>query len=221
VVQAVVGSNPIAHPRTPHLAPGDLECPLSLKRADADRALVGVQRRYLAALGVAILAIAASLAIPKGNGSQPQVSQQQLRGMERAALQRLRPPRDFTRIDKGCTVDQCYLTSDSTGQVQALVPQFLRSSGLQPLGRLRAAEPVAQLEASHWSIAPGDSLVIACKRVSASASDPLETCQDAGRIGPTLVNVLVRPVVACQKRTCVNLRKTEVLAWSVALPDGS
>lgn len=167
------------------------------------------------------MAVAAYLAVPKGKTAQPHVSQRQIQAMERAALRRLHLPRDFKRLAKGCEVGLCYQTSAPTGEVEALMPQLLRSAGMQPPGRLRAAEPVALLAAAHWATASRDPLVIACKPVSASPSDPLKMCQDAGRIGPTLVNVLVRPEIACEKRKCVNLRKTDVVAWAVALPDGT
>lgn len=193
---------------------------LNINRGDADTASVPLQWRYLVALGVAILALAAYLAVPKGSTAPPQVSQRQIHAMEGAALQRLRLPHDFTRSNKGCTAGLCYVTSARAGEVEALMPQLLRSAGMQPPGSFRAAEPVAQLKAAHWSTASRDPLVIACKRVSASPSDPLEMCQDAGRVGPTLVNVLIRPEIACRKRECVDLRRTQVIAWAAALPNG-
>lgn len=180
-----------------------------------------IQRRYVVALGVAILAIAAYVAVPKGTPRPPQVSPRQIRAMEQAALQRLRLPHDFKRVDRGCPVGRCYLTSTPAAEVVTLMPELMRSGGIQPLGRLRAAEPVAQLRAAHWSTASRDPLVIACKHLSTSPPGMLETCQDAGRVGPTVINVLVRPDVACHNRVCVNLRKTDVVTWSVALPSGA
>lgn len=179
-----------------------------------------IGRPYLVAVGVAILAIAAYLAIPKGKPAQPRASETQIRAMEAAALQRLRLPHEFKRLGNGCPVGLCYAISAPSGEVEALMPRLLRAAGLQPLGPLRAAEPVAQLEASHWSTASRDPLVLACKSISASPTSPLQTCQDAARVGPTLVNVLLRPYIACRKSVCVNLRKTEVVAWAVALPGG-
>jgi hypothetical protein len=176
-----------------------------------------VGRRYLAVLGVAILAFIAYAAIPKHRGERSQVSSSRLHAMELGALQRLRLrlPESFKPVSKGCPIGRCYLASMPAPEVEAMMPGLLRSAGFQPPGRLLTAEPIAKLRADHWSTASRDPLVMACKRTSTSI---LETCQDAGRTGSTLVNVLVRPAVACQHRTCVDVRKAEVITWSAALP---
>jgi hypothetical protein len=176
-----------------------------------------VGRRYAVALCVAILAFVAYLAVPKHNAGRPQLSSSQLHAMEVAALQRLRLPQSFKRIGKGCHFGRCYLANAPASEVEAMMPGLLRSAGFQPPGGLIAAEPLAQLRADHWSTASRDPLVMACKR-STSRTSPLETCQDAGRIGSTLLNVLVRPAMACQKGTCVELPKAQVITWSAALP---
>jgi hypothetical protein len=175
-------------------------------------------RRYAVALCVAILAFVAYLAVPKHNAGHPQLSSSQLHSMEVAALQRLRLPKSFIRIGKGCHIGRCYLANASAPEVEAMMPGLLRSAGFRPPGKLLAAEPIARLRAEHWSTASRDPLIMACKRVATSGTSPLETCQDAGRIGSTLLNVLVRPVTACQKSSCVDLRKAQVITWSAALP---
>lgn len=172
-------------------------------------------RRFVVVLCVAVLALVAYVAVPKHTSGHPQVSARQLHAMELAALQRLRLPQSFKAVGKGCHTGRCYLVDAPAAEVEAMMPGLLRSAGFQAPGRLLAAEPLAALRADHWSTASRDPLVMACKRVSTS---PVETCQDAGRIGSTLVNVLVRPAVACKKGSCVALRKAEVITWSAAVP---
>jgi hypothetical protein len=99
------------------------------------------------------------------------------------------------------------------------MPGLLRADGIQAPGQLRAAEPVAALKLAHWSIASHDPLVIACKTAHSSSGDPLNVCQDAGRVGTTLINILVTPYRACRNHSCVEPRTTEVVAWSMALPN--
>lgn len=188
------------------------------RRLVADTASVLVGRAYLAALCAAIVAVVVYVAVPKHAAKQPQLSSSQLHAMEVAALQRLRLPHSFKRIDKPCPVGRCYLADARATQVEAMMPRLLRSAGFEPPGRLLAAEPLAKLRADHWSTDSRDPLVMACKRTSTSGTTALTTCQDAGRIGSTLVNVLVRPVTACHKSTCVDLGKAEVITWSAALP---
>lgn len=184
-------------------------------RRAADTATVLVGRRYLVVLCVAILGLVTYAAIPKHRAARSQVSSSRLHAMEAAALQRLRVPQSFKPMTKGCPIGRCYLAKVPAAKVEAMMPGLLRSAGFQPPGRLLAAEPIAKLKADHWSTASRDPLVIACKRLSTSS---LQTCQDAGRVGPTLLNVLIRPAVTCQKGTCVDLRRAEVITWSAALP---
>lgn len=167
---------------------------------------------------MAILAFVAYVAVPKHNAARPQLSASQLHAMEVAALQRVRLPESFKRISKGCHIGRCYLANAPASEVEAMMPGLLRSAGFQPPGGLLAAEPIAKLRAEHWSTASRDPLVMACKRISTRGTSPLETCQDAGRIGSTLLNVLVRPVMACLKGSCVDLRKAQVITWAAALP---
>jgi hypothetical protein len=184
----------------------------------ADTASVLVGRRYAVALCVAILAFVAYVAVPKHSAGRAQLSTSQLHAMEVAALQRLRLPQSFKRLDKGCRIGRCYVANAPATEVEAMMPGLLRSAGFQPPGKLLAAEPIALLRADHWSTTSRDPLVMACKRISSSGTSPAETCQDAGRIGSTLLNVLVRPAVACPKGTCVELPKAQVTVWSAALP---
>src|SRR5207248_4432582 len=100
----------------------------------------------------------------------------------------------------------------------AIVPGLLRSAGVQPPGRLAQAEPVAQLRRAHWSTTTRDPLVVACKPTHI-AGTTLTQCQDAGRVGPTLINVLITPYHRCQDHTCAELNKTYVYAWSMEFPD--
>ncbi len=178
-----------------------------------------VRRSYLVALGAAILAIAAYVAIPSQSApSPPHLTSGQEHAMEAAALRRLGLPSSFKPISRGCSIGHCYLVKAPASAMEALMPHLMRSAGMQPLGRLRSAEPLAQLKAAHWSTASSDPLVIACKRISASPSDAPSACQDAARIGPTLVNALIRPSVVCRKQACVDQGLTEVVTWAVAYP---
>ena len=103
-------------------------------------------------------------------------------------------------------------------RVASMMPGLLRSSGIQAPGALRAAEPVSALRAGHWATGFRDPMVIACRTSYTSAKALLTSCQDAGRVGKTLINVLVRPYASCAKQTCVQPGKAEVLAWATALP---
>jgi hypothetical protein len=179
-----------------------------------------VGRLYLVALGLAIVGLAAYAAVPKSKPPAP-VSDAQARTMALRALHRLRLPSEFVRVAKGCSAGHCYLVAGSSTQVAARMPGLLRAAGLQRPGELRAAEPIAMLKAAHWSTASHDPLVIACKTVYTSSRQPLRICQDAGRIGPTLINVLVTPYRTCRHHTCVKPRLTEVVAWAVTLPKSS
>jgi hypothetical protein len=138
--------------------------------------------------------------------------------METAALARLKFPQDFVRRANGCTTARCYVVAAPSQRVVSMMPGLLRSYGLQPPGSLRFAEPIAALKAGHWSTSSRDPLVIACKTSYSSSHAALTSCQDAGRVGDTLVNVLVRPYEPCNKESCAQPTKAEVLAWSAALP---
>jgi hypothetical protein len=176
-----------------------------------------IGRLYLVALGLAIVGLAAYAIVPKAKPSGP-VTEAQMRAMEHAALQRLRLPSDFVRVKKGCSSDRCYLVSSPSTQVVAAMPSLLRADGIQRPGPLRAAEPIAGLKLRHWSTASRDPLVIACTTTHSASGEPLGVCQDAGRVGSALLNVLVTPYRACSTHACVESRVTEVLAWAVALP---
>jgi hypothetical protein len=174
----------------------------------------------LLALCVAILAIVAYAAVPNHKAARQQASPSasQLHAMEVAALNRLRFPNTFSRLSKPCPIGRCYIANAPVAEVEAMMPHLLRAAGFRPPARLLAAEPIAKLKADGWTTQSPDPLVMACKRVSTSATSPVETCQDAGRVGPTLVNVLVRPAAPCHKGACLALGKAEVIAWSAALP---
>jgi hypothetical protein len=152
--------------------------------------------------------------------AQRQATDRQLRSMEAAALKRLKVPSSWVPIQHGCPGGHCYLVAAPSSRVVAQVPGVLRASGIQPPGSLRAAEPVALLRASHWSTASTDPLVVACKTIHAGSANGLAVCQDAGRVGPTLINVLVGPYQPCHRVTCSDPGKTKVYAWSVAYPTG-
>jgi hypothetical protein len=144
-----------------------------------------------------------------------------MRALETAALKRLKFPSGWARMERGCSPGQCYVVDRPSSTVVAEMPALLRASGIQPPGSFRVAEPVAMLRASHWSTASRDPLVIACRTIQTRGSAGLMVCQDAGRFGPTLVNVLVGPYQPCQKVSCSQPGRTEVHAWSVAYPTGT
>lgn len=177
-----------------------------------------IGRPYIAVLCLAVVALAVYLVVPKGaTKSPPARSEAQLHSLELAALGQLRLPRQFVPLRKGCTVERCYVIDRPATEVAAMMPGLLRADGFEPLGRLKAAEPVAMLRLAHWSTASSDPLVVACRRVSVSGA-PLTMCQDAGRVGQTLVNVLASPYQPCHKPSCTDARRTEVQAWSTAFP---
>jgi hypothetical protein len=183
--------------------------------------LVIVQRRFLMAAGLALLALVASIAfLGRGSSAPKRVTAAQIRSLEVAALQRLKFPSEFVRTTRGCPRGSCFLVDAPSTQVAAEVPALLRASGMKPPGSFRAAEPVALLKAAHWTTTSPDPLVVACKAIPVRGTGALVACQDGGRFGPTLVNVLVGPYQRCQKGTCSGPRKTEVQAWSVAYPTG-
>jgi hypothetical protein len=188
------------------------------RRLSADTATVLVGRRYVVALCVAILAIVAYAAVPRHKTAQPQASSGHLHAMEVAALNRLRLPHNFTRLTKGCAIGRCYLANAPVAAVQTMMPTLLRTAGFKPPGSLLAAEPISKLKADGWTTHSSDPLVMACKHISTSSISPIEKCQDAGRVGPTLVNVLVRSAKPCHKGACLALTKAEVITWSAALP---
>jgi hypothetical protein len=172
---------------------------------------------YLVVLGLAVLGLAAYAVVPKAKPPGP-VTEAQVRAMAQAAIQRLHFPNDFVRVRKGCSSDRCYLVSKPSNQVAAAMPGLLRADGFGGPGQLRAAEPIAALKLSHWSTASRDPLVIACKIVHSASGDALSVCQDAGRVGSTLINVLVTPYRTCRNHACVEPRVTEVVAWVAPLP---
>jgi hypothetical protein len=180
---------------------------------------VRVRPQYVIAAIVATLAIAVTYAaVQTGNTRPKQASARQIRAMEQAALRRLKLPAGFKRIVSGCKIGQCYLTSASASEVETLIPRLMGAAGMRPVGSLRAAEPVAALRASHWSTTSRDPLVIACRPLFLPAGGHIETCQDAARIGSTLINALTRPYFACQRRVCA--RRTELVTWAVTFPNG-
>lgn len=188
----------------------------------ADKGRMRLGRLYVAALCLALVGLVAYTAVPKHATGHPRpASGPQMRAMESAALERLHFPASFVRLSRGCPVGRCYLVRTPATRIVAIMPGLLRSAGLQRAGALRAAEPVAALRQTHWSTAFPDPLVIACKTVYTSARQPLGMCQDAGRFGATLVNVLVTPYAPCHQRSCVKPGMTEVIAWSVAFPTGA
>jgi hypothetical protein len=179
-----------------------------------------VGRLYLAALALAIVGVATYAIVPKAKPARP-VTEAQIQAMQHAAIARLRFPSDFVRVQKGCSIDRCYLVAKPSTQVVAIMPRLLRADGIEAPAQLRAAEPVAALKLAHWSTASRDPLVIACKTVYSPSRQPIGMCQDAGRIGTTLINVLVAPARGCRHHSCVEPRRTEVVAWAVALPRNS
>jgi hypothetical protein len=181
--------------------------------------LVGVRRPYVVALCLAIAAVGAGFASGMGHSKAKRApAERQLRAMEAAALTRLKFPQDFVRRTHACTTARCYVVAASSQRIASMMPGLLRSYGFQAAGSLRFAEPIAALKAGHWSTSSRDPLVIACKTSHSSSHAALISCQDAGRFGDTLVNVLVRPYEPCNKESCAQSTKTEVLAWSAALP---
>lgn len=185
----------------------------------ADKGLVRVGRGYVAALGLAIVALAAVLIAWSGNrrATRPP-SARQRSAMEARALQRLSLPARFVPLTRGCLARRCYVVGAPSAQVAAEMPGLLRSAGFERPGPLRAAEPVGLLRKARWSTASRDPLVIACKTLFAPGKGPMMRCQDAGRIGETLVNVLVVPYQSCRTLACADPRRAEVLAWAVAYP---
>lgn len=181
--------------------------------------LVRVGRPYVVALPLVLAVLAALLltGVVHRNAPGP-LTERQILAMETAALKRVKFPQNFVRVERGCTVARCYLVAAPSSQVAAGMPGLLRSSGVQSPGSLRSAEPVAALKAGHWSTDSRDPYVIACKTSFTSTNTPLTRCQDAARVGETLINVLVRPYEPCNKPSCAQTGKAEVLAWSVALP---
>ena len=180
-----------------------------------------IQRRFLTVGGLALLALVASIAfLGMGSSAPKPATARQIRGLETAALQRLKFPSDFVRTEKGCLDGTCYLVGAPSTQVAGEVPGLLRGLGMKPPGSFRAAEPVALLKAAHWTTTSSDPLVVACKAIPAHGTGALVVCQDGGRFGSTLVNVLVGPYQPCHKVTCSDPRKTLVHAWSVAYPTG-
>lgn len=176
-----------------------------------------VGRVYLVMLGLAVLGLAAYALVPKSKPAGP-VTEAQMRAMSRAAIQRLNLPGEFVRVRKGCSSDRCYLVSRPSTEIAAAMPTLLRADGFARPGRLRNAEPIAALKLSHWSTASRDPMVIACKTAHSSSGVPLSVCQDAGRVGSTLINLLVTPYRTCQHHSCIEPRVTEVVVWAVPLP---
>lgn len=177
-------------------------------------------RGFLAALCLALVALVAFVAVSNGGRQlNQQASERQMAAMQSAAMKRLDFPGDFVRIDRGCSVSDCYLVASPASRVAAIVPRLLRAAGVQPPGRLLAAEPVSMLRLDHWSTTSSDPLVIGCKTTYTSADRPVSKCQDAGRVGQTLINVLIAPDQPCHDNTCSNPAKTEVFAWAVAFPN--
>lgn len=181
--------------------------------------LVRVGRWYVAALGVAIVSLGAFFLASSGNhsASRPPTARQ-LAALESDALRRLDFPSAFVPLRRGCLAKRCYLVSAPAAQVAARMPGLLRSAGFASAGELRVAEPVAMLRQAHWSTNSRDPLVIACKTTSVPGKGPMTQCQDAGRIGQTLVNVLVMPFQPCSSQSCADPRRAEVLAFAVAYP---
>ena len=185
--------------------------------------LVALQRRYLVALGlvvVGLLAFLVSWSRSGGSNAARHVTERQMHVLETAALNRLKFPGGWVRIKRGCPAGRCYLVAAPSSTVVAQMPGLLRASAIEPPGSFRAAEPVSLLKASHWSTNSRDPLVIACKTISTRGVGGLAVCQDAGRFGPTLVNVLVGPYQPCHKITCSDPGRTKVYAWSAAYPTG-
>jgi hypothetical protein len=138
--------------------------------------------------------------------------------MEASALARLNLPPSFVRLAKGCPTARCYVVGRPAERVAAMLPAMMRAAGIRPPGRLKSAEPLAQLRSAHWIVGSSDPLVMACKTVSTKAGWHQPVCQDAGRVGPTLVNVVVEPYQPCHQPSCTQLGRTEVLTWAVAVP---
>lgn len=175
----------------------------------------------MVALCLAVAALGVSVVVIRHSGSATaQPSERQLLAMQSAALGRLKLPDDFVPLSRGCTTDRCYLVAAPASDVTRLMPTLLRSAGIQPAGSLRAAEPVGLLKLAHWSTDSRDPLVIACKAIDTPAQRELSTCQDGGRVGQTLVNVLVKPYEPCNRQACTESGTTEVLTWATAFPSG-
>jgi hypothetical protein len=168
---------------------------------------------------VAVLAGAGLLVLHSGSSRKALPSPQQTRAMEASALRRLTFPRDFVRLAKGCPTAACYVVGRPAARVATLLPGMMRAAGIQAPGRLKFAEPLAQLRSAHWVTSSSDPLVLACKTVSTQSGWHEPVCQDAGRVGSTLVNVLVEPYQPCHQPSCTQLGRSEILTWAVALPE--
>lgn len=170
------------------------------------------------ALLVTVAAAVALLALRNGNSANRPSSPRQTQAMEAAALARLALPKGYVRLSHGCAASRCYVVGQPATRVAAALPGLMRGAGIKPPGQLRSAEPIAQLRSAHWVTGSNDPLVIACKTVAAKSGWHEPVCQDAGRVGPTLVNVLVEPYQPCHRPSCTQLGRSEVLAWAVAFP---
>ena len=168
-----------------------------------------------------VLGLVVFVALRGSGTAHSHVTEQQVLAMQSSALNRLKFPASFVRVQRGCLKGRCYLVASPASRVTTMVPRLLRLAGMQTPGKLLAAEPVAMLRADHWSTASHDPLVVACKTTDTSAQLPLRTCQDGARIGQTLVNVLIAPYRPCGNATCADPRRTEVVTWSVAFPTGA
>lgn len=182
---------------------------------------MSIHRSYAVALGLVIIAAVVALATSSHSSSKSKaLTKQQIAALEASTLQRVKFPSDFVRVERGCSRGRCYIVNTSPSHVVATVPALLRSAGFQPVGSLRAAEPIALLKKAHWTTTNADPLTIACRTQYTVNHTPETECQDAGRIGQTLVNVLVGPYHLCDSRSCAGQpSKTGVLAWAVTIPN--
>jgi hypothetical protein len=184
--------------------------------------LVRIGRWYIAALGLAIVALGAFLLAWSGQAKPTRApTARELARLETGALRRFRLPGRFVPLTRGCLARRCYFVAMPSAQVAAEMPALLRARGFERPGRLRLAEPVALLRQSHWSTASRDPLVIACKTTYVPGKGRLTRCQDAGRTGETLLNVLIVPFQPCRSQACADPHASEVLTSAVADPTTS
>lgn len=141
----------------------------------------------------------------------------QAQALQTAALDGLALPHSYVRL-KHCAAARCYVVGGPATRVAAALPALMRAARIQPPGQLKSAEPLAQLRSAHWVMSSNDPLVLACKNVSVTSGWHEPVCQYAGRVGPTLVNVLVEPYQSCHRPSCTELGRSEVLTWAVAYP---
>lgn len=181
---------------------------------------MSLRRPYAAALGLAVIAAIVGLAISSSSKSTKPLTDKQIAALEAAAIQRVKLPASFVRVRHGCAQARCYTVDAPPSDVVPAVPRLLRSAGFQPLGSLSATEPVGLLEHTGWR-ASSDPMVVACRTIRAPNHTSVSECQEAGRVGQTLLNVLIEPEVSCNAHACAQKLRTRILAWAVTVPSST